>query len=456
MTEGRIYISDKTAESFGGRERVEEMFRRVGNGGHIVVFGEQDTPQEVARLLREAKDNSMGFFNWIGQDKLDRALAAANSPIVPALMSYDFNGDGRKDIFSFRNTERLFELGVPTLPGDPAAVREFLFSHEIGHVDSHNLSSFWDRWRNEVDADQDGFRGMGPRATREFQEGILAARAGNTLGDMIIMQELKIDSRSTFNILVDNPEFIHASVLGTFLPGEQPLEFNAQRLNLSLDNFRDAVLGRLYDNHVARNPNFRLDISSVSANDANYTYVNSFRSFIESKGGPVAERYQPFIDNMQELSDRQGQLWERYRLLGDDQQAQKDAIFEQIEQTQEQVKVELQQALDFMRETNPTLYREHIVGEYFGLFNRQAGIIDVELGQRTPQQFIAGVQKPMLDVVIQLRREGAFADDPIQRRLTDYIARDAEIRPSYYGLEASQGAGQGPRAEPPASAPLRP
>lgn len=456
MTDGRVYISDKTAESFGGREHVEEMFRRVGNGGHVVVFGEQDTPQEVERLFWEAKNNSMGFFNWIGQDKIDRALQAAHSPPIPALMSYDFNGDGRRDVFSFKNTERLFELGVPTLPGDPAAVREFLFSHEIGHVDSHSQNSFWDRWRNEVDADKDGFQGMGPRATGAFQEGILAARAGNALGDMIAMQEMKIDSRSTYNMLVDNPEFIHTSVLGIYLPGEQPLQFSEQRLNLSLDNFRDSVLGRLYDNHLAQNPNFRLDISSISASDANYTYENSFRAFIESKGGPVAERYEPFINNLQDLNNRQGDLWTQYNALSDDQQAQKDAIYEQIKEAQEQVKVELQQALDYMRETNPSLYREHIVGEYFGLFNRQAGLFNMELGQRTPEQFVAGIQKPMLDVVMQLRREGAFADDPIQKRLTDYMARDAQIRPEYYGLAASPDGSQGPRAEPPVSAPVRP
>lgn len=456
MTDGRIYISDKTAATFGGRERVEDMFRRVGNGGHIVVFGDQDTPQEVEQLFWEAKRGSMGIFSWVNQSNMDRVLNAANAPATPGLMKFDLNGDRQFDIYSFKDTPNLFQMGVPILPGDRATVREFLFSHEIGHRDSDRRNTFWDLWSNEVDADKDGFRGLGPRATREFQEGILAARAGNALGDMLAMQALKIEHRPTYNMLVDNPDFIHATVLGTFLDGEQGFEFSEGRLNLSLDNFREAVFGRLYDNHLARNPDFRLDISSISASDVNYTYDNSFRTFIQSKGGPVAERYEPFINNMQDLNNRQGELWTQYGALGDDQQAQKDAIYQQIQQAQEQVRIELQQALDFMRETNPSLYREHVINEYFGLFNKQAGLVDMKIGERTPMQFVASIQRPMLDTVLQLQREGAFADDPIQRRLTDYIVRDTQIRPEIYGFDPAQPGDRAPRAEPLATAPVRP
>ncbi|MCB1592377.1 MAG: hypothetical protein KDI90_08000, partial [Alphaproteobacteria bacterium] len=108
MTDGRIYISDKTAESFGGRERVEEIFERVGNGGNIVVFGSQDTPEDVESLFWQAKRGSVGFFSWVSQDTMDQVLEIANTPAVPVLMVFDINKDGKFDVSSFRDTPELF------------------------------------------------------------------------------------------------------------------------------------------------------------------------------------------------------------------------------------------------------------------------------------------------------------------------------------------------------------
>ena len=143
---------------------------------------------------------------------------------------------------------------------------------------------------------------------------------------------------------------------------------------------------------------------------------------------------------MKDIDDRQDRLWEQYRELEDDQQDRKDAIYAQITGLQEEMKVELQQGLDFMRETNPDLYRQHIISEYFGLFNRQTGMVNLEFGDREPKTFIADIQRPMLDAVLQLRAEGAFTNDPVQKRLTDYIVRDAALRPDFYGLEKSPAA----------------
>lgn len=69
------------------------------------------------------------------------------------------------------------------------------------------------------------------------------------------------------------------------------------------------------------------------------------------------------------------------------------------------MKVELQQALDFMRETDPKLYRQHIVDEYFGLFNRQAGVYNLEIGDRTPEAFIKDIHRPTLKIIQDLRAE---------------------------------------------------
>lgn len=440
MADGRIYISDKTAESFGGRERVEEIFERVGNGGNIVVFGSQDTPEDVESLFWQAKRGSVGFFSWVSQDTMDQVLEIANTPAVPVLMVFDINKDGKFDISSFRDTPELFDKGVDILPGDRQTVREFLFAHELGHADLIYPKTFWDRWRNETNADQDGFRGLGEKATHTFQEGILAARAGNALGDMIALQELKLDSRSTYNLMVDNPEFIHTTVLGTFLQGEEAFTVTESGLNGSLDSFRDRVFGRLYDNQMAKTPNFRLDITSIETSDVNYYYQRSFEKLVEQQEPVAAGRYEQFISNMKDIDDRQDRLWEQYRELEDDQQDRKDAIYAQITGLQEEMKVELQQGLDFMRETNPDLYRQHIISEYFGLFNRQTGMVNLEVGDREPKTFIADIQRPMLDAVLQLRAEGAFTNDPVQKRLTDYIVRDAALRPDFYGLEKSPAA----------------
>jgi len=453
---GRLYISDKTAATFGGRERVEEIFQRIGSNGHVVVFGENDSPQEVEALFWQAKRGSVGFFTWLNQSDMNTIVEKANSVPIPALMSFDINGDKRFDIYSFKDTEQLFTGELQILPGDRATVREFLFAHEIGHAEGSIPNTFWDRWRSETKSDQDGFRGLGSRATPQFQEGILAARAGNALGDMIALQEMKLDHRSIYSQLVRNPEFIHSTVLGTFLPGEQRFEVTQQSLNTSLDSFREAVLGRLYDNQMARTPDFKLDISSISTSDVDSYYEDSFRNMIGKQSEAVAARYEPFITNLNDLNDRQDRLWQQYHALGEGNQAQKDILYQQIVGLKEQMKVELQQGLDFMRETNPELYRQLIVSEYFGLFNRQAGMIDMELGEKSPQQFIAGLQKSMLDVVLQLRSEGAFANDPIQKRLTDYMARDAQLRPEFYGMASQPSLTEPRQLTPSAGTPARP
>lgn len=456
MTDGRIYISDKTAESFGGRERVEQIFERVGSSGHVVVFGPQDTEQEVEALFWQAKRGSVGFFTRVSQDDMDNVLRMARAPTIPMLMLYDLDRNGRYDVSSFKDSPELFDTVAALLPGNRSTVREFLFAHEVGHSDGSRPTNFWDRWRGETEADQDAFRGLGGKATREFQEGILAARAGNTLGEMIITQELKNSARSSYDTLVDNPDFIHATVLGTFLEGEHRFEVTEQSLNTAIDDYRQKVFERMYDTQLARTPGFRLDISEISASDVNYSYADSFRALVAEQSPEIARRYEQFTSNMNDLDARQTALWEQYGKLSDTQQAEKDAVYRQIQGAQEELKVELQQGLNFMREANPALYRELIVSEYFGLFNSQTGMVDLERGERTPQQFFADIQRNMYETVRQLRAEGAFANDPIQKRLSDYIERDAQLRPELYTRPAAAPAEGGPQHGTVQSAPVRP
>lgn len=437
VADGRLYISDKTAESYGGRQQAEEVFRRVGNSGHIVVYGPDDSKEDVEKLFWQAKRGSLGFFSWVSQKDMDTVLQMSRDTPMPALMMFDLNRDGKVDIGSYNDKESHHKAFQAAFPGDPLTVRQFTLGHEIGHFDGHKPDDFWRRWQNERDSDIEGFEGIGAKGTREFREGILAARAGNAIGDMIAMQDVKNSDRSTHSMLVNNPEFIHTSVLGIFLQGEEGFEVTQDSLNSSLDRFRDQVLGRIYDQHLAQNPRFRLDLTSVTASDVDYFYESKFTEFVARHGPAVQGRYEPFTNNLKELNDKVDKLWEEYTALGDDPEKRKDGVYEKIQQTKEAMKVELQQALDFMRETDPKLYRQHIVDEYFGLFNRQAGVYNLEIGDRTPEAFIKDIHRPTLKIIQDLRAEGAFADDPIQKRLSDYMIRDSQIRPELYGLGPS-------------------
>ena len=37
MPEGRLYMTEQTAELLGGRDHVEAMYERIGDGGHVVI-----------------------------------------------------------------------------------------------------------------------------------------------------------------------------------------------------------------------------------------------------------------------------------------------------------------------------------------------------------------------------------------------------------------------------------
>ena len=318
-------------------------------------------------------------------------------------------------------------------PGDKDLVRDFVTAHELGHSRRHFYEGdyFWNKWQGETNADQDAFRGLGERATYDFQRSILAARAGNALES----HSARLIYGSATH--ADNRSFIHASVLGTFLPEETPYEVTEAGLKKSLDEFRESITGKLLDNHIVDNPDFELDISILTSpfmgHDDTAQSVSKFDEFIAKQDPYTASFYTQFQQNMNALS-RQVETMDTLTdmaavhfgaLSAETEWQGPDYSFPEIRQ---QICTEYHQALEFMRETHPELFREYIIQNHPDLIMEQTQSADYRRVDTDTYSF----KVQLAEMVMQLRDEGAYDHDPIQKRLADYIEIDMQIRPELY------------------------
>ncbi|MBK9584998.1 MAG: hypothetical protein KA099_05230 [Alphaproteobacteria bacterium] len=430
MADGELYITDRTANTIGGREALDKIYERIGANAHIVVIGPNDSADDIEGLFNSAKNGALGWFSGVGA--LDNVIRQARETKMPMLMAFDLNGDKTYDIYSYKLADDKIEK-FHLLPGDTLTVRQFMLGHEIGHKDGAPQTNFWNRWRNELESDQDGFKGLGPAATRSFQEGILAARAGNALGEMVPLALFKHEMPAQFAFLVDNPDFIHASTLGIFLEGEKSFPVDETHLNVSLDDFRRDVFERLYDNFVKNHSDFHLNVSVVETGNLP-AFAQSLETFVNRQPDSIVRRYEDFINNINHTQDRINQATIQMSSLGDDQAQLRDNLRMQIYRDNSELRSEIPRTLNYMRESNPSLYKQFIVNEQFGAFLDQTKLIPFNPGETQPRQ----IMRPLLDVVRELDREGTFKDDPIQRRLVDYILKDSQNRPDFYGLSSEE------------------
>lgn len=423
--EGRVYITDATAEAMGGREHVQAIYDRVGDGGHIVIHSPLDTEEQVEFLFWHAQLSVDPFRR--DPEELRQAVVNAHLPLSPSMVFGDLDGDGQYDVASYRYIPGYFDEGnTYSFPGDHDLVRDFVTGHEMGHQ-SHNShlgeNTFWQRWQNERNADQDGFRGMGDNATIEFQRGILAARAGNMLPHMF---------KSSYNSFLPNTSenanhaFTHSSVLGIFLPGEEGYEVTQEGLNTSLSDFRAKVAGAIHDNHAAQNPDFALDVSELSRWESTvsiYNFQETFNAFIENQAPETAARYEQFGKNLRDLSDQLTRFESMYQTAGDNEAMQK-FVSVNIRILETQMRTEFQEAINFMQETDPELLQRYIAEHH----------PEIILEQTAPETGSLNIldQAEMAQIVLKLRDEGAFDNDPIQMRLANYIEIDMQTRPHLY------------------------
>jgi len=176
-------MTDATAEALGGREHVEQIYERVGDGGHIVIHSPADSEEEIALLFYQAQLFSGADPFLLDAEKLPQVIENAHAIDSPSFYYVDLDRDGTVDIGSYRYLPEYFEADTLLFPGDVELVRDLITAHELGHHKTHGRGGddFWHVWRSETNADQDAFRGMGDSATLEFQRNMLAARAGNAL-----------------------------------------------------------------------------------------------------------------------------------------------------------------------------------------------------------------------------------------------------------------------------------
>ncbi len=409
----------------GGREHVQAIYDRVGDGGHIVIHSPLDSEEEVIFLFQQAQIfNSDPILRRA--EEVQQAFSDTHRQTSPSMVFADLDGDGDNDVASYRYLPEYFENNEIGFPGDPNLVRDFVTGHELGH-ESHNSHlgerTFWQRWQNERNADQDGFRGMGDDATVEFQRGILAARAGNMLPYMF---DHTIGYGTPHVSHNANHAFIHASVLGIFLPGEVPYEITEEGLNASLTDFRATVAGRIHDNYARQNPDFELDVSSMSdpaTRISIYKGATTLNAFLEQQPPDIAARYEQFGQNMSDLSEQIGKFENMYRTTSGNE-AMGHYIDLNIQALENEMRSEFQQALNFMQDTDPALLQRYLAEHHPEIILEQTAS---EMGTLHVMD-----TAQMAQIVMQLRDEGAFDDDPIQRRLVDYIEIDMETRPHHY------------------------
>ena len=455
MPEGRLYMTDATAEAMGGREHVEAIYERVGDGGQIIIHGPADSREQIAFLFFQARLSSGADPFMIDPEQMDEFIDEAMSKTKPSFYSMDIDGDGTFDIASYRFIPERFEADTwwKTFPGDsPEQVRDFITGHEFGHrkMRAINSNDFWSVWQSETDADQDSFRGMGESATIEFQRSILAARAGNALHLLGERMALGFEDYS------DNMHFKHASVLGTFLPGEFPYTVTEANLRASLNEFHELISAKIHDNYVEQNPNFEIDISGLSkvfigVDDMRdleeiEEEARTFTRFVGQQNPEIAAFYGEFRQNLNNLLEQQRAI---ERLTDNFTESAGSVVrtsepewigdMELLLSTRsipvmEQMASEYHQALSFMRDTHPEMFRDYIAQNHPDLITRQTGVLDPELfsaGQFDLEVF-HGNNARLAQIVLQLRDEGAFDDNPIQRRLADYIEIDMQVRPRFY------------------------
>lgn len=419
-------MSDATAEALGGREHVEQMYERIGDGGHIVIHSPADSEEQIALLFNMAKTFSGADPFLIDENDVRRAIIRAHSADSPSFRSTDLDGDGSFDIGSYRYLPEYFEPDLLHFPGSKEQVRDFITAHELGHRSHAGGTGFWDVWQSETDADQDAFLGMGDSATTEFQRGILATRAGDVLSLVLYKEIMNNRNSRSFgeDPYVQNEAYKHASVLGTFLPGETPYEITEAGLNASLTDFTAKITERMRDNHIAENPDFEIDISAISESADMQQSAASLNSFVEGKGFLIASMYGQFMENIEDLEKQLGSLdFLRQMTLGSEAMADfRDSAENEI---YDQMQTEYQQALTFMRDTSPEMFQEYILANHPDAMVRQTDF-------RGDDFDMIRDRTRMAEIVLQLRDEGAFDDDPVQKRLADYIEIDMGIRPHRY------------------------
>lgn len=456
MGEGKIYMTDATAEAMGGREHVEGIYERVGDGGHIVIHSPTDSREQVEFLFRIAAMHSNADPILTDEESIDNFVDKAMSFDDPLFYSMDLDGDGTFDLASYRYLPERFEADTwwRTFPGDsPELVRDFITAHEFGHKKMRGIDSgdFWSVWQSETDADQDAFRGMGERATVDFQMEILAARAGNALH--LFGEGLATGSE----YFQSNMSFKHASVLNTFLPFELPYSVTEETLTASVTEFRELIVAKMHDNHATQNPDFEIDISGLSElfigvdnmrdlADIEQDVMN-FKRFIEQKDPITAGVYSQFQSNLDTLFDQVTTLNKMKDFFDGN-----DAAFVEFGNTEqrslsyrpsdsdvipiiEQITAEYHEALSFMRDTHPEMFRAYIAQNHSDLITEQTGVVNEDLYSDTGYLNLEVFHEnnaQLAQIVLQLRDEGAFDDDPIQKRLADYIEIDMDVRPVLY------------------------
>lgn len=426
MPEGRLYMTDATAEALGGREHVEQMYERIGDGGHIVIHSPLDSEEQVAFLFYMARIFSGADPFLQDSEKMPQVIEKAHAIDRPSFYYVDLDGNGTIDIGSYRYIPEYFNADTLIFPGEAELVRDFITAHELGHhkTQGRGGDEFRHIWRSETNADQDAFRGLGERATPEFQRNILAARAGNALHLHAIRMTYGTDRG-------ENESFVHASVLGTFLPGEEPYEITDENVITAIDDFRAQIALKIQDNHAEENPGFEIDLSGLSTTRITQgDTLSNFSSFLEEKGPITQALYADFQQNLDDLSNQIGALENMAEMIPDNMAV---ADFERIISgpLYYQMKTEYLEALNFMRETNPEMFREYIAQNHSDLITAQTGFRPT--GGNFEYDFQASNAR-MSEIVLQLDAEGAFDDNPVQRRLVDYIKIDMENRPELYAV----------------------
>jgi len=231
--------------------------------------------------------------------------------------------------------------------------------------------------------------------------------------------------------------FVHASVLGTFLPGEEPYEITEEGITSAVDDFQEKIALKMQDNHAAQNPGFEIDISGLSTTPITQgDTLSNFSSFLEDKGPITQAMYADFQKNLDDLSNQIEALENMTNMMPDSMAV---ADFEGVMSgpLYDQMKTEYLEALNFMRDTQPEMFHEYIAQNHPDLIAEQTGFAPTEDNDRPNYQEQTA---QMAQIVMQLDAEGAFDDDPVQRRLVDYIKIDMESRPEMYATPENTSA----------------
>jgi len=440
----KIFMTDETAEFFGGREMVQTIYDRVGDGGTIILVGPNDSEADIANLAQAAYSSS-GEGGEIKPYQLSRILNETNGfGRHGSYRSADLDSDGEYDV---RVAYPIIPDGIGASPEFEQDYRLHVLAHELGHHDpertspEHDMTTIAEVLESEIDADQDAIRALDGIASEGFAENLLALRAGNTLGSIIASET----ARSSFPIIDERildvegrnlEAFTHTTTAGITLENEAPINSTTTETLNSLREFKGEILGRIYDNEMEKNPDFEIDFSDVDTSRFALDMI-IFAGTIPKEYPEAVEDLTPFVDNIGRGAEGILAASGVAGMMG----VHSEELNRALEQADDQLKQEVNIMLAFMKDKYPDMHRDFMLENGMGSLMQQNGMYNpAEYENATEQERRIAVTAPAYAAMRELNAEGAFDDDPIQKRLADYAEQDAQNRPFIYQpeIEAAQ------------------